>query len=50
MESFVWLVAPIAIALFGFVVMWGIIHLTSNREDSSAADSDESTEGQTEDR
>ena len=33
MESFVRLMAPIAIALFGFVVMWGIVRMISNRED-----------------
>ena len=34
MESFVWLVAPIAIALFGFVVFWGIAKAVTSRKDA----------------
>jgi len=32
MESFVWLMAPVAIALVGFVVVWGIVRMVSNRD------------------
>ena len=34
MESFVWLVAPIAIALFGFVIFWGIAKAVSSKDDA----------------
>lgn len=50
METFVWLVAPLAIALFGFVVMWGIIRLTANRKHPSVAGGDESTPAHAEER
>ena len=33
-ESFVQLAAPVAIALFGFVVMWGLMRLVSSRKDA----------------
>ncbi|MBI5267551.1 MAG: hypothetical protein HY851_10000 [candidate division Zixibacteria bacterium] len=45
MESFVWVVGPIAIALFGFVVFWGIAKAVSDREDDEAEKKENQVDG-----
>lgn len=41
MESFVWLMAPVAIALVGFVVVWGIVRMVSNRDNPETSQKNE---------
>lgn len=50
MESFVQFMAPVAIALFGFVLLWGIVWIVSHRKDTGGDDKDRPLENMRPDR